>query len=107
VRTYLITYDAATPRHGLAGAIMRLGEAWARPLENTWYVQTSARPAVLEQELKAHLDGEDGLLIQPVAAEAVLLNTMLRWFKKRCDAASRAMPTVIAFPSPPPAARAA
>ena len=35
MRTYLITYDAAAPhRHSLAGAIMQLGEAWARPLEH-------------------------------------------------------------------------
>jgi hypothetical protein len=98
MRTYLITYDAAKPAHALAGAIMRLGEAWARPLENTWYLQTTVRPTVLEEQLRAHLDGEDGLLIQPVVVDAVLLNTMLRWFKRRRDATS-ATPTVIAFPA--------
>src|SRR5262245_52332934 len=41
MRTYLITYDLASPaRHSLSGAIMQLGEAWARPLDTTWYVQS-------------------------------------------------------------------
>ena len=30
-----------------------------------------------------HLDGEDGLLIQQVESDAVLLNTALSWFRKR------------------------
>jgi hypothetical protein len=99
MRTYLITYDiAGDARHGLASAIMALGEAWARPLETTWYVQSPERPDALERRLRAHLDGEDGLLIQQVEATAVLLNTALRWFKKRRqpDAAAG---NVVAFPS--------
>ena len=84
MRTYLITYDTAAPsRHSVASAIMQLGDAWARPLDNTWYVQSTERAAVLESRLKTHLDSEDGLLIQQVEANAVLLNTALRWFKKR------------------------
>ena len=96
MRTYLITYDITNPgRHSLSSAIMQLGEAWARPLENAWYVQTSERPGALEQRLKDHLEGDDGLLIQQVEANAVLLNTALRWFKKRrVDVAN-----VVAFPS--------
>ena len=48
MRTYLITYDLATPaRHSIAGAIMQLGEAWARPLETTWYVQSAERAEAL------------------------------------------------------------
>ena len=40
MRTYLITYDIANPaRHSLSSAIMQLGDAWARPLDATWYVQ--------------------------------------------------------------------
>ena len=84
MRTYLITYDLASPaRHSLSGAIMQLGDAWARPLDTTWYVQSSERADALERRLKPHLDGEDGLLIQQVEANAVLLNTALRWFRKR------------------------
>ena len=84
MRTYLITYDIAAPsRHSVASAIMQLGDAWARPLDNTWYVQSTERADVLESRLESHLDSEDGLLIQQVEASAVLLNTALRWFKKR------------------------
>jgi hypothetical protein len=108
MRTFLITFDLAskTP-HSLASTIMQLGEAWARPLENTWYVQTAARAGVLEQQLKPHLDTEDGLLIQPVEANAVLLNTVLRWFKRRCPEHARegadVIPNVVAFPVRSPA----
>ena len=90
MRTYLITYDLACPaRHGLAGAIMALGEAWARPLDTTWYVQSAERAEALERQLKPHLDGEDGLLIQEVEARALLMNTALRWFKRRRPAADQ------------------
>lgn len=109
MRTYLITYDIANPaRHSLAGAIMQLGESWARPLENAWYVQTSERPGSIEQVLKDFLEGEDGLLIQQVEANAVLLNTALRWFRKRRSEAAGESVNVVAFPvSQRPEAKAA
>ncbi|HEU4377381.1 MAG TPA: hypothetical protein VFR73_02330 [Hyphomicrobiaceae bacterium] len=109
MRTYLITYDIANPaRHSLSSAIMQLGEAWARPLENTWYVQSSERPGALEERLKDHLDSEDGLLIQQVEANAVLLNTALRWFKKRRPEVASHTANVVAFPvSQLPEAKAA
>ena len=109
MRTYLITYDIANPaRHSLSSAIMQLGEAWARPLENTWYVQSSERPSALEERLKDHLEGDDGLLIQQVEANAVLLNTALRWFKKRRLEVAGDAANVVAFPvSQLPEAKAA
>lgn len=108
MRTYLITYDVVAPaRHQIASTIMQLGDAWARPLDNTWYVQSTDRAAALESKLKALLDSEDGLLIQQVEASAVMLNTALHWFKKRRPDAST--PTnIVAFPVPAlPEARAA
>src|SRR5689334_19954532 len=79
MRTYLITHDqAGRSKHTLSAAIMQLGEAWARPLEATWYVQCKERADALEARLGQYLDGEDGLLIQQVETEAVLLNTSLR-----------------------------
>jgi hypothetical protein len=107
MRTYLITHDTAAPnRHEIAGAIMGLGEAWARPLDATWYVQSSERAGALERRLRAHLEGEEGLLIQEVEANAVLLNTTLRWFRKRRAEADTT--NVVAFPVPAmPEARAA
>jgi|SRR5262245_61739052 hypothetical protein len=84
MRTYLICYDiAATERHALAGAIMELGEAWARPLEATWYVQSAERADAIEQRLRPFADTADGLLIQEVETRALLLNTALRWFRRR------------------------
>ena len=68
---------------------MQLGESWARPLETTWYVQSSERADALERRLKPHLDGEDGLLIQQVEADALLLNTALAG---SASAARRAAP---------------
>ena len=84
MRTYLISFDVAAPeRHILAGAIMQLGEAWARPLDNTWYIQSTARADAIERGLRPFMDTADGLLIQEVEADALLLNTALRWFRKR------------------------
>jgi hypothetical protein len=101
MRTYLITYDLIGPaQHALATAIMQLGDAWARPLDATWYVQSPDRAEALERRLKPHLDGEDGLLIQEVEARAVLLNTALRWFRKRRPEARAEAGNVVAFPAP-------
>jgi hypothetical protein len=98
MRTYLITHDqAGRAKQSLATAIMQLGEAWARPLESTWFVQSKERAAALEARLGPHLDGEEGLLIQEVASEAVLLNTSLRWFRKR-QASAGELSNVVAFP---------
>jgi hypothetical protein len=108
MRTYLITYDlAGAARHSLSSAIMQLGEAWARPLESTWYVQSAERADALERRLKPHLAGEDGLLIQQVESDALLLNTAVRWFRKRRQEAG-AVDNVVAFPVPAsPEAKAA
>ena len=109
MRTYLITYDlASSPRRTLSSAIMQLGEAWARPLETAWYVQSRERAEALERRLKSHLEGEDGLLIQPVESEALLLNTALRWFRKRRQVGAEEAGNVVALPVPAlPEAKAA
>jgi hypothetical protein len=99
MRTYLITYDLSSPaRHSLAGAIMQLGDAWARPLDATWYVQSTQRAEALERQLEPYLTGEDGLLIQQVESSAVLLNTALRWFRKRRQESGAEAGNVVAFP---------
>lgn len=91
MHTYLISFDVAAPeRHILAGAIMQLGEAWARPLDNTWYIQSTARADAIERGLRPFMDKADGLLIQEVEAAALLLNTALRWFRKRRPAPAEA-----------------
>jgi hypothetical protein len=104
MRTYLIAYDLAQPqssRHAIAAEIMRLGQSWARPLEQTWYVRSEADEGELEARLAWMLGGEDGLLIQAVEEEAVLVNTRLRWFRQRHEAGARdRQASLIRFPSP-------
>jgi hypothetical protein len=88
MRTYLISYDIPThQRYALASAVMQLGEAWARPLESTWYVQSTERVDAIEQRLRPLADAAEGLLIQEVDARALLLKTTLRWFRRRQAAA--------------------
>lgn len=84
MRTYLISYDIpGHQRHALASAVMQLGEAWARPLQSTWYVQSAERIDAIERRLRPFADAVEGLLIQEVDARALLLNAALRWFRRR------------------------
>ncbi|MGQ0457961.1 MAG: hypothetical protein ACT4OU_12985 [Hyphomicrobium sp.] len=105
MRTYLISYDLAKPhrnQHVLAQVIMGLGDKWARPLTNTWYVASTREEIDLEADLKDLLDDDDGLVIQAVKREAVLTNTSLRWFRQRRPGLDIAPDSnIIAFPSPP------
>jgi hypothetical protein len=108
MRTYLITYDLSSPaRHSMSSAIMQLGECWARPLEATWYVQSSERAGALERRLRPLLSGEDGLLIQQVESDVLLHNTALRWFRRRRQEVGSETGNVVAFPVALPEAKAA
>ena len=103
MRTYLISYDLAEPatiKNILSSEIMELGQSWARPLANTWYVKSDEARETIEQRLRDHLDVDDGLLIQPVREEAALLNTDLRWFRqRRDDQRTSGSSNVVAFPA--------
>jgi hypothetical protein len=110
MRTYLITYDIADPadRQRLASAIMALGEAWARPLETAWYVRSRERQGVIQNRIASEVGSEDGVVIQQVESEAVLLNTGLRWFKRRRqEMASEAMSILTGSTCPASEMRAA
>jgi hypothetical protein len=104
MRTFLIAYDLAAPnrnKHVLANAIMGLGQSWARPLENTWFVRADTNEAGIEARITDLLDTDDGLIVQAVPEIGMLTNTSLRWFRQRrstvdIDAATN----VIAFPLP-------
>ena len=72
----------------------RLGEAWARPLDNTWYIQSTERAEAIEGRLRPYIDKLEGLLIQEVQAGALLLNTALRWFRRRSVAGTDVRDTV-------------
>ena len=98
MRTYLINVDPAAPnRHRIFQVIMQLGDAWARPMETTWYVQSDERPDALERRLARELEAGTGFLIQQVETAAVLRNTTVHWFRKRQPEAAQAN-NVIAFP---------
>ena len=96
MRTFLVSYDLAKPTLNqpyLADAIMSLGDAWARPLANVWYLRAEGSQAEIETRLSRLLDENDGLLIQETRGDAAMLNTGLRWFRKRRQALSDA-PTI-------------
>jgi hypothetical protein len=104
MRTFLISYDLAHPnrnKHVLATAIMSLGQSWARPLEQTWYVRAETSEGDIEKRLAGLLDGDDGLIVQAVSDDAQLTNTSLRWFRQRRTPFDiEASTNVIAFPLP-------
>lgn len=104
MRTFLIAYDLARPnrnKHVLASTIMALGQAWARPLESTWYVKGDLDESDIERRLAGLLDTDDGLLVQAVETPAALAQTSLRWFRQRRPGFEVGRETnVIAFPVP-------
>lgn len=86
MRTFLISYDLANPnakRHALADIIMSSGDRWARPLEQTWYIESDETAEEIEGRMSWLLGDEDGLLVQAIAPGSVLTNTSLRWFRRR------------------------
>jgi len=97
MHTYMISCDLTTApqeNSGLLHAIKGMAQAWARPLEMTWYVRTVLDIAEVETRLGAQLELEDCVLIQPVNAEAAMLNTTLRWFSPRGKAAPSPIPVL-------------
>ena len=102
MRTFLICYDLAAPKaQHLPNAIMQLGDAWARPLACTWLVRTTERCDTVKGRLKPLLAADDGLLIQEVESEAALVNTNLRWFKRRRHEVRIDAANIITFPGGP------
>jgi hypothetical protein len=104
MHTFLIAYDLAAPnrnKHVLANAIMGLGQSWARPLENTWFVRADSSEADIEARISDLLDADDGLVVQAVPEIGILTNTSLRWFRQRRSTLDiDATTNVIAFPLP-------
>jgi hypothetical protein len=99
--TFLISYDLADPqqnKHAIASAIMMLGQSWARPLEQTWYIRSEVEDRDIETVLSGLLGDEDGLLVQAVQTNVVLANTTLRWFRQRRAVAEGTSANVVTFP---------
>lgn len=106
MRTFLVSYDLASSanRHRVAKAVMQLGQAWARPLDNVWYLRAEETSSEIEARLSRHLSNDDGLLVQEARGDAALLNTSLRWFRARTREADPALAPSNVVPFPPPAA---
>lgn len=107
--TFMISYDLATPaenKSAVTARIMAAGDAWARPLDQTWYVRAETDAAALEAMIADELGDDDGLLVQEVGADAVFANTGLRWFRRRPLPAEAAPATaeILSFPTPAPSA---
>lgn len=101
LKTFLISYDLAAPqanKHALASAIMMLGQGWARPLDQTWYIRANVEERDIETILGGLLGDDDGLLVQAVEREVVVANTALRWFKQRSAPVARDAGNVVVFP---------
>ena len=78
MQMFLISYDLAAPtqnKNAMTSAIMMLGQSWARPLEQTWYIKADVEAGDIEQVLGRLLGDDDGLLVQSVADEAIMANT--------------------------------
>lgn len=106
MRTYLVSYDLANPAMNepyITDAIMVLGEAWARPLANVWYLRTDTDQSLIENRLARLLDEHDGLLVQGVREDAAFRNTGLRWFRRRRRDGEAEAGNVVAFPILPEA----
>lgn len=103
MRTFLVSYDLANPalnRNALTSAIMVLGQSWARPLAQTWYVRADLDEADMKSVLRELLQADDGLLVQAVDDEARLAGTSMRWFRQR-PLFQNAETNVVAFPAIP------
>jgi hypothetical protein len=101
MRTYLVSYDLANPalnRNALTSAIMMLGQCWARPLAQTWYIKADLDEADIESVLRELLQTDDGLLVQSVDDEARLAGTSMRWFRQR-PLFPNAATNIVAFPA--------
>lgn len=102
MQMFLISYDLAAPtvnKNAMTHAIMMLGQSWARPLEQTWYIKANVEAGDIEQVLRGLLDDDDGLLVQSVEDEAIMANTQLRWFKQRTQPLAGIDPNVVALPA--------
>ena len=109
MRTFLVSYDLAQPdanKPQIVEEIMAMGQAWARPLDNMWYVRAEETRSEIEARISRYLGGDDGLVIQEARGEAAFLNTGLRWFRQRrrdvvvAEAEAVGPSNVIAFPAP-------
>ena len=104
MRTFLISYDLAAPsanKNAITSAIMMLGQSWARPLAQTWYIRAEIDQSDIESVLGGLLQDDDGLIVQSVDQDASLANTELRWFRQRTQPLAGVETNIVAFPAIP------
>lgn len=97
MRTFLISYDLANPESNkqvITESLMAIGQRWARPLDQSWYIQAKGSAKGIEDALSWMFGEEDGLLVQEVSERAVTTNTSIRWFKQRASN----LDNVVSFP---------
>ena len=82
---------------------MMLGQSWARPLAQTWYIRADLEESDIESVLGGLLDNDDGLIVQCVERDASLANTELRWFRQRSQPLAGIETNIVAFPAAAPA----
>ena len=63
MRTFLVSYDlaAVASAPAIVQEIMQLGQAWARPLDNVWYLRAEQTPAEIEASLSGICAARTGL----------------------------------------------
>lgn len=68
---FLVSYDLRKPTRDYQPLYDRL-KAWKaiRPLESVWIINWDTSAAKIRDDLKAHIDANDGLLVTKLAAEA-------------------------------------
>jgi cellulose synthase/poly-beta-1,6-N-acetylglucosamine synthase-like glycosyltransferase len=101
MRTLLVACDdigRLAPLDSLVATVRQSGECWTRVLDTVWYVRTSAPLDEVVERFVEALGDDDGLVIQSVSEEPVLINTMRRWFRgERDDAAGPSVPGFLAL----------
>ena len=98
MRTYLICYDIAAPSAARPGKRRHgAGRGLGAPPGRHLVCAVGRAGRGIERRLRPFADAADGLLIQEVDARALLLNTALRWFRRRQPAgAETAAPVAMA-----------
>lgn len=85
--TYVITYDMRKPGRNyesLYEAIKAYG-TWAHVLESAWAIVTSQSAAAVRDNLRRHMDDNDGIFVVKSGTEAAWANVLCKneWLKEQ------------------------
>jgi hypothetical protein len=82
---YLVTYDLRKTRNdeALTTAIQAYG-TWAQVLDSVWVILTSKTAEAIRDDLRAHMDSGDGLLVVKSGVESAWINVNCKheWLNK-------------------------